>query len=201
MDSIRVTANTVSDAITEASIQLETSSDNIEYTVIDEGSKGFFGIGSRKAMIEARKKFTDEDLMQEVFLKALLSLSDQNENLRAWLYKVARNACFNELRNRKREVKMDPAAGADIYAAGAVEKSQDSLTDILIRNEQKKMLYEAMLKLPDRQREILELFYFSEMSMKQIAEIMKLTPQNVRVLAYRAKKQLREYMEVKEYEL
>ena len=63
------------------------------------------------------------------------------------------------------------------------------------------MLYEAILKLPDRQREILELFYFSEMSMKQIAEIMKQTPQNVRVLAYRAKKQLREYMEVKEYEL
>ncbi len=201
MDSIRVTAKTVSDAITEASIQLETSSDNIEYTVIDEGSKGFFGIGSRKAMIEARKKFTDEDLMQEVFLKALLSLPDQNENLRAWLYKVARNACFNELRNRKREVEMDPAAEADVYAAEAVEKKQDSLSDILIRNEQKKMLYEAMLKLPDRQREILELFYFSEMSMKQIAEIMKLTPQNVRVLAYRAKKQLREYMEVKEYEL
>lgn len=67
MDSIRVTAKTVSDAITEASIQLGTSSDNIEYTVIDEGSKGFFGIGSRKAMIEARKKFTDDDLMQEVF--------------------------------------------------------------------------------------------------------------------------------------
>ena len=54
MDSIRVTAKTVSDAITEASIQLETSSDNIEYTIIDEGSKGFFGIGSGKAMIEAR---------------------------------------------------------------------------------------------------------------------------------------------------
>ena len=34
MDSIRVTAKTVSDAITEASIQLETSSDNIEYTII-----------------------------------------------------------------------------------------------------------------------------------------------------------------------
>ena len=142
-----------------------------------------------------KSRETAEDLMQEVFLKALLSLPDQNENLRAWLYKVARNACFNELRNRKREVEMDPAAEADVYAAEAVEKKQDSLSDILIRNEQKKMLYEAMLKLPDRQREILEL------SMKQIAEIMKLTPQNVRVLAYRAKKQLREYMEVKEYEL
>ena len=64
MDSIRVTAKTVSDAITEASIQLETSSDNIEYTIIDEGSKGIFSeSGSRKAMIEARKKFTDEDLI------------------------------------------------------------------------------------------------------------------------------------------
>lgn len=58
-----------------------------------------------------------------------------------------------------------------------------------------------MLKLPDRQREILELFYFSELSIKEIAEIMRLTSQNVRVLAYRAKKKLREYMEVKGYEL
>lgn len=67
MDSIRVTAKTVSEAIMEAAIQLGTSSDNIEYTVVDEGSKGFFGIGGRKAVIEAKKKFTDEDLMKEVF--------------------------------------------------------------------------------------------------------------------------------------
>lgn len=67
MDSIRVTAKTVEDAITEASIMLGTSSDNIEYTVIDKGSSGFFGIGGRKAVIEAKKKFTDEDLMKEVF--------------------------------------------------------------------------------------------------------------------------------------
>lgn len=67
MDSIRVTAKTVEDAITEASIMLGTSSDNIEYTVIDKGSAGFFGIGGRKAVIEAKKKFTDEDLMKEVF--------------------------------------------------------------------------------------------------------------------------------------
>lgn len=67
MDTIRVAAKTVEDALTEASIQLCTSSDNIEYTVIDEGSKGFFGIGGRKAVIEAKKKFTDEDLMKEIF--------------------------------------------------------------------------------------------------------------------------------------
>ncbi|MEY8428472.1 RNA-binding cell elongation regulator Jag/EloR [Lachnospiraceae bacterium 46-15] len=56
MDFIRVTAKTVEEAITEATIQLETSSDNIEYHVIEKGSSGFFGIGSKPAVIEARKR-------------------------------------------------------------------------------------------------------------------------------------------------
>ena len=47
---------TVEEAITEATIQLETSSDHIEYHVIEKGSSGFFGIGSKPAVIEARKK-------------------------------------------------------------------------------------------------------------------------------------------------
>ncbi len=67
METIRVEAKTVADAITEASIQLGTSSDNIEYKVISEGTKGFLGLGAKKAVIEAKKKFTDEDLMKEVF--------------------------------------------------------------------------------------------------------------------------------------
>lgn len=71
MDSIRITAKTVEDAIMEASIQLGTSSDNIEYTVIEKGTSGLFGIiGGKKAVIEAKKKFTDEDLLKEVFGEA-----------------------------------------------------------------------------------------------------------------------------------
>lgn len=149
-----------------------------------------------------RSRETAEDLMQEVFLKALLSLPDQNENLRAWLYKVARNACFNELRNRKKELQSEHIEEISVSAKeGLQESSSDNLVDDLIRSEQRRFLYEAMMELPDRQREILELFYFSELSIKEIAEVMRLTSQNVRVLAHRAKKQLREYMEVKGYEL
>ncbi len=68
MDSIRVAAKTVEDALIEASIQLGTSSDNIEYTVLDEGSRGvLFGIGGRDAIIEARRKISEDDLMKEIF--------------------------------------------------------------------------------------------------------------------------------------
>ena len=66
-ESIRVSAKTVEDAIIEASIQLGTSSDNIEYTVIERETKGFLGIGAKKAVIEAKKKKTDEDIINEVF--------------------------------------------------------------------------------------------------------------------------------------
>lgn len=65
--SIRVSAKTVEDAILEASIQLGTSSDNIEYMIIERETRGFLGIGAKKAVIEAKKKKTDEDIINEVF--------------------------------------------------------------------------------------------------------------------------------------
>ncbi len=65
MDYITVTAKTVQDAILEASLQLETFRDNIEYEVVEEGSSGFFGIGGKKAVIKARKKMAVEDVLKE----------------------------------------------------------------------------------------------------------------------------------------
>ena len=54
--SIRVSAKTLDDAITEALIQLGVRSDRLEYNVIEKGSAGFLGIGMKQAVIEAWKK-------------------------------------------------------------------------------------------------------------------------------------------------
>ena len=45
MEYIEVSAKTIDDALTEASIKLGTTSDKLEYEVIDKGSNGFLGIG------------------------------------------------------------------------------------------------------------------------------------------------------------
>lgn len=66
--SIRVSAKTLDDAITEALIQLGVTSDRLEYNVIEKGSAGFLGIGMKQAVIEAWKK---EDKEEEAFLKAV----------------------------------------------------------------------------------------------------------------------------------
>ena len=53
MKKIQITAKTVEDAITEASLQLGVTSDKLEYDVVEEGSAGFFGIGKKEAAIVA----------------------------------------------------------------------------------------------------------------------------------------------------
>ena len=66
MKEITVSAKNVDDAITEASIQLGVTSDQMEYDVIEKGSAGFFGIGSKQAVIRARVKKVEEPVVEEV---------------------------------------------------------------------------------------------------------------------------------------
>lgn len=65
MDFIEVSAKTVDDAITESLVKLGTTSDKIEYEVIEKGSSGFLGIGSRPAVIKVRKKSDIEDYVND----------------------------------------------------------------------------------------------------------------------------------------
>ena len=64
---IEISAKTVDDAITAALLKLETTSDKIEYEVIEKGSAGFLGfIGKTDAVIRVRKKFNLVDFTYEL---------------------------------------------------------------------------------------------------------------------------------------
>ncbi|MDD3402433.1 MAG: protein jag [Hespellia sp.] len=54
--SIRISAKTVEEAITNACLELRITSDQLDYEVIEKGSAGFLGIGMKQAVIEAKKK-------------------------------------------------------------------------------------------------------------------------------------------------
>lgn len=75
MEYIEVTAKNVDDAITEALIQLGTTSDQIEYEVIEKGSSGFLGFNSKPAKIKVRKKFTIQDKVND-FLQKIFKAMD-----------------------------------------------------------------------------------------------------------------------------
>ena len=75
--SIRVSAKTVDDAITEALIQLGVTSDKLEYEVIEKGSAGFLGIGMKQAVIEARRK--PEDTAEEPDITFDFSIDEKKD--------------------------------------------------------------------------------------------------------------------------
>lgn len=66
MKEVTVSAKTLDDAITEALIQLGITSDQLDYDVIEKGSAGFFGIGSKQAVIRARKKAVKEEFEKTI---------------------------------------------------------------------------------------------------------------------------------------
>ena len=131
-----------------------------------------------------------EDIVQEAFLKAILSLPDDHANMRAWLYMVARNLLFNAINKQNRtELKSEMEETSSISGA--------SVLDEVLQNENKKLLYEAINSLDKTKREILCMQYFSGFSQREIAVLLHLTPENVRIQAFRGKKLIKEYMEDK----
>lgn len=77
MEFMEIKAKTVDDAITEALIKLETTSDQIEYEVIEKGSTGFFGFASKPAIIKVRKVITNDNRAKE-FLDNIFKVMNMN---------------------------------------------------------------------------------------------------------------------------
>lgn len=66
MEFREFSAKTVDEAITKASIEFETSSENLEIQVISQGKAGFLGFGAKPAIIRAGKKEEEEILPEDV---------------------------------------------------------------------------------------------------------------------------------------
>ncbi len=134
-----------------------------------------------------------EDLTQETFLKALLSLPTEHPNVRAWLYTVARNLYFDS-RKKDRRIVTDEFP----------EREEDAIPgpeETILAGERDRALMRAVTELDERKREIVQLHYFSGVPLKDAAALMGLTPENVRVLLFRAKKELKTKMEAFGYDI
>ena len=75
MDFMEFSAKTVEDALTEASVSLGIPSNELEYEVIEKGSTGFLGLGSKNAVIKVSKKVSVEESVKE-FLSSVFHAMD-----------------------------------------------------------------------------------------------------------------------------
>lgn len=142
-----------------------------------------------------QQKELAEDLLQDTFLKAILALPEYHTNMRAWLYKVARNLFYNLYKRNRWEICDEE------YLKKISKLEVDEFLEEYISKQETRILYTAMQKLSPVKREVLELQYFGQMPLKEIANVLQLSQENVRVLSHRAKKDLKKLMEVEGYEV
>ncbi len=151
-----------------------------------------------------RSSTATEDILQETFLKAFISLKDSHTNMRAWLYMAARNLCLNAIKKNSRLINQ-----SDIKSMTQSDSSSNDMQDItdtashahdatletVLRNEEQRILYNAVLQLSPEKRDVIILQYFGGLRQKEISALMRITPENVRVTAHRAKKDLKKILE------
>lgn len=118
-----------------------------------------------------------EDVVQEVLYQYIRRdvtfESEQHE--KAWLIKVALNGCRKLWRSAwyrhiSRQETTDEAmySGPDMETVRNTDTSPESE---MLRKETNRMLLQAVMKLPLKYRDVIHLFYYEDLSVKQIAEI------------------------------
>ena len=139
--SIRVSAKTVEDAITEASIQLGITSDKLEYEVIEKGSAGFLGIGMKQAVIEARRKVDEkqeteivEEVKKEIQQVAAEEVKAEEkilEEVKAEIAHDEKPKQTTEKVEKKEEIKNDAPVKREVELAEVTDETKEAVSTFL----------------------------------------------------------------------
>lgn len=109
------------------------------------------------------------DAAQESFLKAYHALASfrQDASFLTWLFKIAGNTCIDRSRARKRQPSMAIEELADErYGLASDDPTPE---DLAVRGESDRMVYDAILRLPEKQRAAVVMFYFSSLTISEIS--------------------------------
>ena len=141
----------------------------------------------RYCQFNVGKRETAQDLCQDTFLKAwqhLPSFSTQKGgSFQAFLFKIARNLIIDWSRKKKTV----PLGDQEI-------ESEQSMADSLESQETTKKVKSAILKLKEKERQIIILRYFEELTVREVAKIVGLREGALRVRTHRILKKLKEIL-------
>ena len=109
------------------------------------------------------------DLVQEVFIRAIREprLFNEDFRIKAWLYRVTTNLCFNNVRNRKRRTAILNAAKMQD------RKEADQISQIFHGQRQVEIL-KSLEKLTEDHQKILLLRYYDDLSYSDIAHVLQI---------------------------
>jgi RNA polymerase sigma factor (sigma-70 family) len=128
-----------------------------------------------------------EDAAQEIFVKAFRFIQGFQERSKfsTWLYRIAYNHCISVIRKNVKVIDL-------VDELPDEEGDEEDLNgiDLLSGEERKRYLQMALEALPETDAVVINLFYYDELSLEEIAEVTGLSSSNIRIKLHRSRKKM-----------
>ncbi|MDQ1266136.1 MAG: hypothetical protein QG635_1288 [Bacteroidota bacterium] len=152
--------------------------------LIDRYKRGGFALAYRIC----RNREDAEEILQDSFMKIYMNLDKFRFGAKfsTWLFRIVYNEAISF--NRKNKTRQFEEI-ADNYNV-TNEIKDDSKEDAFIEQDMIKYLDAALEDLEEESRALLHLYYYEEKNVNEIAEILGITPSNVKIKLFRVRKRL-----------
>lgn len=136
-----------------------------------------------------------EEVSQDSFIKAFKSLKSfkGDSKFSTWLYKIAYNNCMDRVKKNARKYN---TTDIDEVVENRIQSADNTLQSIE-RKERAVLMNECLEELPEDERTLVWLFYYKELSLKELIEVTSHSEANVKVKLHRARKKLMSIVEKK----
>lgn len=134
-----------------------------------------------------------EEISQDTFIKAYRNLSKfkGDSKFSTWLYRIGYHASLDVIKKNKKSnntFKINEVTFNQI-------KSVEDVLEGIERKERAEILDKCLTQLPEDERSMIWMFYYDELSLKEIIEVTQLSQANVKVKLHRARKRLLKIVE------
>ncbi|MBS3679041.1 sigma-70 family RNA polymerase sigma factor [Ornithinibacillus massiliensis] len=133
-----------------------------------------------------------DDVTQEVFVTIYQKLNtfQGNSSLRSWIYSIAINKCKDHLRSwQSRNKRLKEKLISSSQSMKTVELTPEEMT---LQKDNSSELFQKVMDLPIKYREVIILFYFKDLSTKEIAKVLAMNEATVRTRLNRGRIKLKE---------
>lgn len=137
----------------------------------------------RSAFIMLRSRDEAEDVTENVFYKVFTNLQsfDMERDFHPWLSRIIRNECYTFLKKNRRQI-----TNTDSWL--------DTITSEDTHPETIHLVQSVLEQLSQKEREIIQLRFYQELTFEEIAKVLSTSVGNVKVRIHRAIKKLKEMM-------
>jgi RNA polymerase sigma factor (sigma-70 family) len=138
----------------------------------------YFGIVRSYFMTKAPREY--EELVSKTFLRLVEKRDKCEGSFRGFVFGVARMILMEHFRVLRRDASFDP------FHSSAIDLGGDRVSSIIGKREHQRLLFEALRSLLLEDQELLELYYFQELSGREVAELLDVGEPMVRFRLRRA---------------